>query len=103
MAAALFFPWNAIFALSAVAYWAFVIPPVETMATLGIGWVAWLYAVNAVCVFLFYGGFELHLYILKRRENRFKYNGKFPLNRRARPSGSRARISTISCAPSFPA
>ena len=29
-----FFPWNVLFALSAVAYWAWVIPPVETMRTL---------------------------------------------------------------------
>ena len=73
-----FFPWNAIFAASAVAYWAWVIPPIETMQTISIGWIAWLYAVNAICVFFFYGAFELQLYVLKRQENRFKYNGKFP-------------------------
>lgn len=61
-----FFPWNVIFAASAVAYWAWIIPSVETMRTLGFGWIGWLYAVNAVCVFLFYGAFELHLYVLKR-------------------------------------
>ena len=77
-----FFPWNAVFAASAVAYWAWVIPPVETMQTLGIGWALWLYTVNAVCVFLFYGAFELHLYVLKRQENRFKYNGKFPADQK---------------------
>lgn len=73
-----FFPWNVIFALSAVAYWAWVIPSVETMQTLSWDWALWLYAVNAVCTFLFYGAFELHLYVLQRQERRFKYNGKFP-------------------------
>jgi len=66
-----FFPWNAIFATSAIAYWVWIIP---SMQTISIG----LYAVNAICVFCFYGAFELHLYVLKRQENRFKYNGKFP-------------------------
>ena len=96
-----FLPWNLLFALSAVAYWAWIIPPVETMRTLSWGWPLWLYAVNAVAVFLFYGAFELHLYVLKRQERRFKYNGKFPVRAdAARRSGSRARTSTTSCAPS---
>jgi sterol desaturase/sphingolipid hydroxylase (fatty acid hydroxylase superfamily) len=73
-----FLPWNILFALSAVAYWAWIIPPVETMQTLSWGWPLWLYAVNAFATFLFYGAFELHLYVLKRQERRFKYNGKFP-------------------------
>jgi sterol desaturase/sphingolipid hydroxylase (fatty acid hydroxylase superfamily) len=77
-----FLPWNLIFAVSALAYWAWVIPPVDTMQTLSLGWIAWLYAVNAIAVFLFYGAFELHLYVLKRQENRFKYNGKFPADHR---------------------
>ncbi|MFC3629438.1 sterol desaturase family protein [Paracoccus angustae] len=79
-----FLPWNAIFAVSAVAYWAWIVPPVETMQAIGLGWVAWLYAVNALAVFLFYGAFELHLYVLRRQENRFKYNGKFPSEQRSK-------------------
>lgn len=73
-----FFPWNILFALSAVGYWAWVIPPAATMQNLSIGWVAWLYLVNPICVLLFYGAFEMHLYVLRRQQNRFKYNGKFP-------------------------
>lgn len=79
-----FFPWNILFSLSAVAYWAWVIPPVETLRTIGFGWVLWLYAVNAVCVFLFYGAFELHLYVLRRQGNRFKYNAKFPSEQKSK-------------------
>jgi hypothetical protein len=33
------FPWNAIFALSAVAYWYLFVPPVEVMQALAWGWV----------------------------------------------------------------
>ena len=79
-----FLPWNLLFALSAVAYWAWIIPPVETMQTLSWGWPLWLYAVNAVAIFLFYGAFELHLYVLKRQERRFKYNGKFPSEQKSK-------------------
>ena len=39
---------------------------------------------NAVAVFLFYGAFELHLYVLKRQERRFKYNGKFPSEQKSK-------------------
>jgi hypothetical protein len=79
-----FFPWNVLFALSAIAYWAWIIPPVATMQTLSLGWMLRLYAVNAVAVFLFYGAFELHLYVLKRQERRFKYNGKFPAEQKSK-------------------
>jgi sterol desaturase/sphingolipid hydroxylase (fatty acid hydroxylase superfamily) len=79
-----FFPWNVLFALSALAYWAWIIPPVETMRTLSWGWPLWLYAVNAVATFLFYGAFELHLYVLQHQERRFKYNGKFPSEQKSK-------------------
>jgi sterol desaturase/sphingolipid hydroxylase (fatty acid hydroxylase superfamily) len=77
-------PWNVLFALSAIAYWAWIIPPVETMQTLSWGWPLWLYAVNAIATLLFYGSFELHLYVLKRQNHRFKYNGKFPAEQKSK-------------------
>jgi len=73
-----FFPYNAIFFLSALAWWTWIIPPVEVMQTLAWGWVVWLFAVNAGAVFLWYFAFELHLYIRRAQGNRFKYNGRFP-------------------------
>ena len=79
-----FFPWNLLFALSAVAWWAWIVPPVETMRTLSWGWPLWLLAVNCVAVFLFYGAFELQLYGLKRQGRRFKYHGKFPSEQRSK-------------------
>jgi sterol desaturase/sphingolipid hydroxylase (fatty acid hydroxylase superfamily) len=79
-----FFPWNILFALSAVAYWAWIIPPVETMQVLAWGWALKLFVVNAVVVFLFFGAFELRLYILRKQGNRFKYNGKFPSEHRSK-------------------
>jgi len=73
-----FLPWNMVFAASAVAYWFFVVPEAEVMKTIGWQWILQLFVVNCAAVFLFYGAFELRLYILRRQGNRFKYNGKFP-------------------------
>src|SRR6202142_1587331 len=53
-----FLPWNLLFAASAVAYAAFVLPDVEVMKTLAWGWILRLFIVNCVAVFLFYSAFE---------------------------------------------
>lgn len=73
-----FLPYNLLFALSAVAWWHFVVPDRATLQTLEWGWILRLLAVNAVAVFLFYGAFEWRLYIRRAQANRFKYNGRFP-------------------------
>jgi sterol desaturase/sphingolipid hydroxylase (fatty acid hydroxylase superfamily) len=73
-----FLPWNLLFAASALAYWRFIVPPVETLKTLQLGWALWLFAVNCVTVFLFYSAIELRLYVLRSQGNHFKYNSRFP-------------------------
>lgn len=73
-----FLPYNLLFCASALVWWGWIVPPVEVTQTLAWGWALWLLAVNAVAVFLWYGAFELHLYIRRAQGNRFKYNGKFP-------------------------
>jgi sterol desaturase/sphingolipid hydroxylase (fatty acid hydroxylase superfamily) len=71
-------PWNALWALSAFAYWNFVVPPPDVLKTLSWEWILRLYLVNAAGIFLFFGAFELRLYRQRAQGNRFKYNGKFP-------------------------
>jgi sterol desaturase/sphingolipid hydroxylase (fatty acid hydroxylase superfamily) len=73
-----FLPYNALFFLSALAWWKWIVPSVEVMQTLAWGWVLKLLVVNAIAVFVWYFAFELHLYIRRAQGNRFKYNGKFP-------------------------
>jgi len=72
------FPWNAFHLATALLYWRFVIPDVETMKTLSWGWALWLYAVNGLCIFVMYGAVELFYYVRRRQGTRFKYNTKFP-------------------------
>jgi sterol desaturase/sphingolipid hydroxylase (fatty acid hydroxylase superfamily) len=73
-----FWPWNAFYMLTALAYWQWVIPDVETMKTLAWGWALWLYAVNAIGIFVMYGSIELFYYWKRKQGTRFKYSAKFP-------------------------
>lgn len=72
------FPWNAFHLATALLYWRFVIPDVETMKTLSWGWALWLYAVNGLCIFVMYGAVELFYYVRRKQGTSFKYNAKFP-------------------------
>ena len=71
-------PWNAIIALISVVYWFWLTPPIDTMREFSPGWILWLYAVNSVGTLIFYGAFELRLYVQRAQKDRFKYNPKFP-------------------------
>ncbi|MDB5556956.1 MAG: sterol desaturase family protein [Rhizobium sp.] len=73
-----FLPWNVLFFASACVFWFLLTPSWETLKTLSWEWIALLLVRNLVAVFLFYGAFELRLYVQRRQGNRFKFNGKFP-------------------------
>ena len=72
------FPWNAFHMGAALAYWYWVVPDVGVMKTLSVGWALWLYAVNAVAIFVMYGSIELFYYVKRRQGTRFKFNARFP-------------------------
>ena len=72
------FPWNAFHMVTALLYWFYVVPSVETLQTLSWTWALWLYAVNAAAIFVMYGAVELFWYVKRKQGTRFKYNGKFP-------------------------
>lgn len=71
-------PWNAFHMVTALLYWIFIIPDVETMKTISWGWGLYLFMVNAAGIFVLYGAIELFFYSKRKQENRFKFNGKFP-------------------------
>jgi len=73
-----FWPWNAFYLATTLAYWRWIIPDAETMKTLSWGWPLWLYAVNACAIFAMYGSVELFYYVKRKQGARFKYNAKFP-------------------------
>ena len=79
-----FLPYNVLFALSAVAWWHWVLPDTAVMKALAWGWILKLFIVNCAAVFLFFGAFELRLYVLRSQGSRFKYNGKWPSEQRSK-------------------
>lgn len=73
-----FVPWNVLFmALSAI-FWFWLTPSRETLATVEVGWVMFLFVRNCALILLIYGTFEFWLYMRRQQGTDFKYNGKFP-------------------------
>jgi sterol desaturase/sphingolipid hydroxylase (fatty acid hydroxylase superfamily) len=79
-----FLPYNLLFAISAIAWWRWVLPDPQIMKALAWGWILRLFVVNCVAVLVFFGAFELRLYTLRGQANRFKYNGKWPAQQRSK-------------------
>jgi sterol desaturase/sphingolipid hydroxylase (fatty acid hydroxylase superfamily) len=71
-------PWNAFHLATALLYWFFVIPSLDTMKHLNWGWAIWLYGVNALAIFVMYGSVEFFYYVKRKQETRFKYDPTFP-------------------------
>jgi len=71
-------PWNTLHMATALLYWVFVIPDVESMKTFSWGWALYLFAVNAACIFVLYGAIELFYFVKRKQDTRFKFNAKFP-------------------------
>ncbi len=71
-------PWNAFHLATALLWVLVLIPGWESLKSLSIGNYLYLYALNAVGIFLFFGFFELQYYVRRKQGTRFKYNAKFP-------------------------
>jgi hypothetical protein len=70
-------PWNLLYAAIAAGIWLYLTPPVDTLKTFAPGWIAFVFARNLALSFLFFGAFDLRLYIRKAQGNLFKYNAKW--------------------------
>lgn len=75
------FPFNALYAAVAIAVWFLATPSRETLASLGVGWIAFLLVRNYVLTIVWYGAFHLRLYTRRAQDGRFKYNPKWPAPR----------------------
>ncbi|MEZ5669765.1 MAG: sterol desaturase family protein [Alphaproteobacteria bacterium] len=76
-------PWAALFFAIAAAFWFWLTPDIATMKTLSAGWIAWLLVRNMVAVLLFYGAFELPLYLRRAQGGQFRYNARWPADNRS--------------------
>src|SRR5688572_10993583 len=77
-------PWNLLYVLLSIVLWLYLTPSLETVKSIGVGWIAYLLLRNTVIAFAFYGAFHLRLYILRTQGNSFKFNSKWlAINNRA--------------------
>ena len=79
-----FLPWNLLFALRPSPIGASSMPDVETMKTLQLGLGAVAVRRQCVAVFLFYGAFELRLYVLRARATASSTTAKFPSEQKSK-------------------
>ena len=65
-------PWNLLYALIAVLFWLYLSPPLEAVAQLDVGAIAFIFARNVALVLLFFGAWHLRLYIRKDAGHRLQ-------------------------------
>ncbi|MEI6876545.1 MAG: sterol desaturase family protein [Spirochaetota bacterium] len=70
-------PTNLAVALFAIVAWLFFTPSLERTLTFQVGWIAEVFARNAVLMILVAGGLHLRLYATKGQGTKFKYTDKW--------------------------
>jgi sterol desaturase/sphingolipid hydroxylase (fatty acid hydroxylase superfamily) len=70
--------FNAVYAAVAIAVWFWATPSRSTMSSLDVGWIAFVFARNAVLLVAWCGAFHVWLYVRRSQDGRFKYNPRFP-------------------------
>jgi sterol desaturase/sphingolipid hydroxylase (fatty acid hydroxylase superfamily) len=71
-------PWNLFHITTALVWWYYVLPDVQTMKTVTWDWTLYLLAVNLAACLVFYGFFEWRYYSRQVQGKSFKYHHKFP-------------------------
>jgi sterol desaturase/sphingolipid hydroxylase (fatty acid hydroxylase superfamily) len=71
-------PWNLFHVVTALLWWFYVVPDVQTMKTLAVGWPLYLLVVNWAANLAFYGFFEWRYYVRRVQGTRFKFHHQFP-------------------------
>ena len=73
-----FWPRNVFYAVLAVVCWTWFTPDLSRTATFGIGWIAEIYARNAVLIIVINGILHLRLYIHRAQADRYKFSNRWP-------------------------
>ena len=71
-------PWNAAWLATSAVFWYLLLPPMDVMATLSPDWIAYLLLRNAVVAAIWYSVWHFLLYVLRRQDTQFKFNGSWP-------------------------
>jgi sterol desaturase/sphingolipid hydroxylase (fatty acid hydroxylase superfamily) len=73
-----FLPFNLLFAASAYVWWAYLLPDFFRFQNFDLFLAIQLYFLNTCALMIFYGLFEIRLYVLRAQGQRFKFNGRWP-------------------------
>jgi sterol desaturase/sphingolipid hydroxylase (fatty acid hydroxylase superfamily) len=73
----LLWPVNAVYAGLAIVSWLWFTPSLEQAATFRVGWIAEIWARNAVLLILIAGGLHLWFYVIKGQGTKFKFSSKW--------------------------
>jgi sterol desaturase/sphingolipid hydroxylase (fatty acid hydroxylase superfamily) len=70
-------PWNAAYAVTAVATWSFLTPSVSRLKHLQIGWISMVFTINLLLVCGVTSFWHWRLYVRKRQGTAFKYSRRW--------------------------
>ena len=73
-----YWPYNLFYAALAVACWLWFTPDLSRTGSFSVGWIAEIYARNAVLIIVLYGAAHVRLYIQRAQGDRYKYNNRWP-------------------------
>ena len=73
-----YWPYNIFYAVLAVVCWLWFTPDLSRTGSFSVGWIAEIYARNAVLIIVLYGAVHLRLYIQRAQGDRYKYNSRWP-------------------------
>ena len=73
-----FVPWNLFYVGSGLAAWFWLSPPLEAYGQPSIGLILGVYLRNCLLVALYFGAFHLWLYTLRKQDDAFKFNPRWP-------------------------
>ncbi len=71
-------PFNALYALVAIAVWTWATPSLNTLQRLAPGWILFLLVRNLAIVFVWFGAAHWWLYGRRGQDTQTKYNAKWP-------------------------
>ncbi len=71
-------PWNVLYALLALAIWAYLTPALDRFETVTPGLALLILGRNLMLAVLVYGAWHLWLYVWRKQDTAFKYNRRWP-------------------------
>jgi sterol desaturase/sphingolipid hydroxylase (fatty acid hydroxylase superfamily) len=73
-----FLPWGLFYMAVPVLVWVYLMPPLETMKTFQLGWIAYITIRNLVLIMLWAGAWHVWFYVRRAQGTDWKHSDKWP-------------------------